>query len=129
MAAENMSLLNTNTGNSLMATGGTFKATSIPNPIPPPPSPNYPNPIPDIVNTLEVDKEYRFKVTATLMEYGYNVVTGLNAGRGDGTALSWAPAKTRGGLVVAESKTLLFKTGPLTMTATDAKGSLLNKKL
>lgn len=115
MAPALVPAVNTNNGNTLMSANGAFHSNVIVSPVPPPPPPNYPNPVPDAVNTLEIDKEYRFKVTATLMEYGLNPVTGLNAGRGTGTALSWAPAKTRAGLVVTESKTVVFRTGPMPM--------------
>lgn len=130
-SVANIMVLNINTGNTLLAPNGLFKTTSIPNPIPPPPAPNYPNPVPDVVNQLEIDKDYRFKVTATLMEYGMNPTVGANAGRGDGLSLSWAPAKTRAGLVVTETKTLLFKTGPMTavIVAAGASGPIQNKKL
>ena len=107
--------INASNGNTLMAANGMFHSNTVVSPLPPPPPPNYPNPVPDAVNALAIDQEYRFIVTATLMEYGLNPVTGLNAGRGTGTALSWAPAKTRSGLAVTETKTMLFRTGPMPM--------------
>lgn len=102
--------LNTNNGNAFVAFNGMFQLAYITTPLPTP-VPIYPNPVPNPSNYLEVDKDYKFVVTATLMEYGMNVVTGLNAGRGNGMALSWAPAKTRLGVVISETKTLNFRTG------------------
>jgi len=103
--------LNRNNGNTLVSSNGRFTLTYITSPVPPPPPPNYPNPIPNPVNNLVADKEYRFIVTATLMES----VVAPGVGRGDGTAtvLSWVwvPAKTRAGVAVSETKTVLFRTG------------------
>lgn len=110
-----LSSLHANNANTLLSANGALQVSNMVYPLPPAPPPNYPNPVADPVNQLEVDKEHRFIVTATLMEYGQNAVTGLYAGRGDGTALSWAPAKTRTGAAVAETKNVFFRTGPIPM--------------
>lgn len=115
--ASQMNLMNTNNTKTLFTNTNAFQAKIIVNPIPPPSPPNYPNPVPAVVNNLEVDKDYRFIVTATLMEYGPNEVanTGVAAGRGTGfhTEVSWFPAKTRTNQIVTETKTVLFRTGPM----------------
>lgn len=108
---------NASNGNMLYASGGNLNLFLIPSPLPPPPPPNYPNPIPDPVNTLVADKDYRFVVTATLMELSMKVVpaTGVFAGKGNGTMTvpTWSPAMTRTGLPVTETKTKLFRTGSM----------------
>ncbi len=90
--------IHANNSNNLMATNGAMKATAIVSPLPPPPPPNYPNPVADAVNTLEADKDYRFIVTATLKE-------SING--------NWVTALTRAGLPVTETKTKVFRTGPM----------------
>ncbi|MHB8581318.1 MAG: hypothetical protein ACYDA4_15855 [Ignavibacteriaceae bacterium] len=109
------SSLNTNNGNTQIARNGAIRLTSIPSSVPPPPMPNFPNPIPNPINSLVADMEYRFIVTATLMESSPQQVqnTGTMAGRGTGyhTEQLWSPAKTRTGVSVTETKTVLFRTG------------------
>jgi hypothetical protein len=90
-----VNLINTNNGNTLMAQNGLLTTAKITFPIPPPPMPNYPNPIPDPVNNLVADKDYRFTVTATLKEL---------------SGTSWSTAKTRTGINVTETKIKLFRT-------------------
>lgn len=105
-----MNVVNTNNANALISNTGTFKINTIVNPVPPPPPPNYPNPVPDPVNNLEINNDYRFVVTATLMEY---------------SSSSWAPAKTRAGIIVTETKIVLFRTGP--MQVLQANTNQINK--
>ena len=123
-----MNMVNTNNSNSLVSMSGAIKNTMIVNPVPPPPPPNYPNPVPAVVNNLEVDKDYRFVVTATLMEYGPNEVanTGVAAGKGTGfhTEVSWFPAKTRTNQIVTETKTVLFRTGPMQIFQANANNQV-----
>ena len=95
---NNAVLINSNNGNVLLANNAAFKTNTIINPLPPPPPPNYPNPVPDAVNFLEIDKDYKFTVTATLKE-------SING--------SWVTAVTRTGLSVSETKTKTFRTGPM----------------
>jgi hypothetical protein len=90
--------INTNSGNLMIGLNGLFTITNITSPLPPPPPPNYPNPTPNPVNHLEVDKDYRFVVTATLQE--------LIGG-------TWRNALTRAGVVVSETKTQYFRTGAM----------------
>lgn len=104
-----MNLLNTNNANTLVSNSGAIKNTMVVNPLPPPPPPNYPNPVPDAINNLEVDKDYRFIVTATLMEF-------INQ--------SWAPAKTRNNQIVTETKTFLFRTGPMQLLQANANNQV-----
>lgn len=84
-----------NTSNVLSANGSLLIANMNGN-VPPPSPPNYPNPVPPPVNHLEVDKDYRFKVVATLKELVNN---------------NWVTAVTRTGLSVTETKTYTFRTG------------------
>lgn len=112
--------LNTNNANTLISsTAQAFNSNTIPNPVPPPPVVNYPNPTPEAVNSLELNKDYRFTVEATLMEYKMNPVpvsTTVTAGggRGNGMELSWAPTTTKGSNnVVKQKKVVLFSTGPM----------------
>lgn len=93
--------VNANNGSTLIATNGALKTNSIPATVPPPPLPNYPNPVPDPVNHLSADKEYRFVVTATLMEL---------------TGSSWNTAVTKTGAALIETKTKLFRTGSMPMS-------------
>lgn len=107
------STVNTNNGNNFVAANGILHINTITTPLPPPPTPNYPNPVVDPINNLTANMEYKFIVTATLMEYSVNHIPGLG-GRGDGTdVLMWAPAKNRTGVVISETKTVLFRTGPM----------------
>lgn len=125
--------LNANSGNLLIASNAQqFNSNTIPSPIPPPPPINYPNPTPDLKNTLELNKDYRFTVEATLMEYKMNpFIPTTNAelatsGRGDGSnlKLSWSPTTIKGSTnVVKQKKVITFSTGP--MQAVDANN--LNK--
>ena len=96
--ASSVSLVNTNNSSTLISNSGVIKNNMIENPLLLPPLPNYPNPIPEVVNNLELDKDYRFVVTATLMEF-------INQ--------SWAAAKTRTNQNVTETKTVLFRTGSM----------------
>ncbi|MBS4043673.1 MAG: hypothetical protein KGZ59_07635 [Chitinophagaceae bacterium] len=126
--ASQMNMVNTNNANSMVSMSGAIKNNLIVNPVPPPPPPNYPNPVPDVVNNLEVDKDYRFIVTATLMEYGPNEVanTGVAAGKGTGfhTEVSWFPAKTRTNQIVTETKTVLLRTGPMQIFQANANNQV-----
>lgn len=112
-----VNILNASNVNALWSSNNTLLNNTIVHPVPPPPLPNYPNPVPEVVNNLEVNKDYRFVVIATLMEYGPNELanTGVAAGRGNGfhTVVSWFPAKTRTGSIVTETKTVSFRTGPM----------------
>ena len=119
-----LNMVNTNNANTMVSMSGAIKNNLIVNPVPPPPPPNYPNPVPAVVNNLEVDKDYRFIVTATLLEYGMNPTIGINAGRGDGLSLSWAPAKTRTNQIVTETKTVLFRTGPMQIFQANANNQV-----
>ncbi len=123
---NNISLINTNSGNTMMASNGVLNSGFVVSPIPPPPPPNYPNPVANAVNALAVNMDYRFKVVATLMEYGMNPTVGVNAGRGDGLSLSWAPAKTRAGVAVTETKTVLFTTGAMSTTMQASSNTLIH---
>jgi hypothetical protein len=86
---------NTNTGGGLLVAGNMLGTTTVLNPVPPPPPP-FPNPAPPAVNHLEPDKNYRFKVTATLKELIAN---------------NWTNAVTRTGQPINQTKTFLFRTG------------------
>ena len=109
--------LNTANGNTHISSVGFIHIRMIGSPLPPPPAPSYPNPVPDLVNHLTADKDYRFKVTATLMEASNVQVrnTGVNAARGTGyhTELAWTPAKTISGAVITEHRTFSFRTGAM----------------
>ncbi|MEJ5995972.1 hypothetical protein WG904_16210 [Pedobacter sp. Du54] len=124
--AANLQVLNVNTGNTLMAAHGGLKAKFIVSPIPPPPAPNYPNPVPDAVNKLTVNSDYRFVVTAALMEYGRFPDPSLG-GRGDGMSTMWGQAKTRDGSMVKETKTVVFRTGPMQVLQVNALPTGLQK--
>jgi len=105
--------VNTNNGNNFVANNGRINISTITTPLPPPPTPNYPNPLVDPLNNLTANMEYKFIVTATLMEYSMNHIPGPG-GRGDGTdVLMWAPAKNRSGVAISETKIVLFRTGPI----------------
>lgn len=110
-----------NTFSLVSSTAQPFSSTSIPSPIPPPPPINYPNPTPDAVNSLDLNKDYRFTVEATLMEYKMNpFIPTTNAelatsGRSGGNLrLSWAPTTIKGTTnVVKQKKVVTFSTGPM----------------
>lgn len=90
--------INTNNGNTILASNGILGLAYMTSPVPPPPPPNFPNPIPTPVNHLGVDKDYRFVVTATLKELSGSV---------------WVTAVTRTNVPISESKTKLFRTGAM----------------
>ena len=103
--ANRLPAFHTNSGNSMMAANGIFHVNNIISPVPPPPAPNYPNPALSPVNGLVADKDYRFKVTATLQE-----LTGNN----------WTTAITKvGSIPVIQTITKLFRTGGLTQLVQD----------
>jgi hypothetical protein len=68
----------------------------IPNPIPPPAPPVYPNPVASPQNQLDNNRKYRFKVTATLEELNSDNV--------------WVTAKTRTNQLVVETETRTYIT-------------------
>jgi hypothetical protein len=78
----------------------------------PDPEPDYPNPVPDPENHLDLNKDYRFTVTATLKEL---------------TNGTWSTAKTRTGADVKETRIKNFKTGPQTVTEINKKLPLKKK--
>jgi hypothetical protein len=90
----------TNNTSNVMSANGNLLLANMNGNVSPPPPPNYPNPIPPPVNSLEENKNYRFKVIATLKE----LVNG-----------NWTTATTRTGLMVSETKTYNFRTGPIEM--------------
>jgi hypothetical protein len=107
--ASQMNMVNTNNANTLVTNNNAFHSNIIVNPVPPPPPPSYPNPIPDVVNHLDVDNDYRFIVTATLMEF-------INQ--------AWVAAKTRSNQTVTETKTILFRTGPMQIFQANANNQV-----
>lgn len=97
LSANNITALNTNNGNTMLNMGNLL-VTYIQFPLPPPPPPNYPNPVPNPTNHLTIDKNYKFKVVATLKE----LING-----------SWVTARTRNVSPVTETKSIVFRTGPM----------------
>jgi hypothetical protein len=107
-----VSNVNTNSSNAIVSSKSkSINVIDIPASIPPPPEPNYPNPSPEPLNNLVINQDYRFTVTATLMELSSGV---------------WTIAKTRAGANVTESKTKSFRTGPLILNSAAAE-PILNK--
>jgi len=109
--------INANNGNALFSAGSSNFAiafTHLPYPIPPPPVPNYPNPIPNPVNNLVSDMEYRFIVTAELKE-----------GITSGNTIIWSTAMTgtNNPAPVKETKTVLFRTGTQPLVQASNAGS------
>lgn len=120
VSATTSQKLNTNSGNLFIGSNPQqLNGNTIPSPVPPPPPINYPNPIPELKNTLELNKDYRFTVEATLMEYkmnpvpvSANVTAGI--GRGNGMELSWSVVRTKGSVnVVKQTKVVNFSTGQM----------------
>jgi len=91
-------MFTTNNTSNVMSANGSLLLANMNGNVSPPPEPNYPNPVPPPVNNLELNKDYRFKVVATLKE----LVNG-----------NWITATTRTGLTVTETKTYNFRTGPM----------------
>lgn len=94
--------INTNSGNMFISPNGMLQIGYLTSPLPPPPAPNYPNPVPSPVNNLVADMDYRFTVKAELKE-----------GVTSGNTIIWSNAKTRNNVTVTETKTKLFRTGNL----------------
>jgi hypothetical protein len=94
--------INTNNGNMFISPNGSLQMAYLVSPLPPPPAPNYPNPVPSPVNTLVADMDYRFTVKAELKE---GVISG--------NTIIWSTAKTRNNLTVVETKTKHFRTGSM----------------
>ena len=102
LTLQTINNINTNNGNMFITPNGLLQIAYLVSPLPPPPAPNYPNPVPSPVNNLVADKDYRFTVKAELKE-GVTI----------GNTIIWSTAKTRNNLPVIENKTKQFRTGSM----------------
>jgi hypothetical protein len=97
----NTNSINSNSTSTMVTNNGNIISSLAPSPVPPPLVPNYPNQIPNPINNLVADMDYRFIVTATLKEK---------------TGTTWNNAVTRTGAALIETKTFSFRTGKPTVT-------------